>query len=193
MRFLLCLALFLLPGLLWAGVVPQQVPTTDTLLQGFFFGQSPDDEMICIKGPCLAAADDPAKVRTIISSYQKPVDITHLAGVEISTPRYDFFDHALFRVSFSLYCSDEEGPVCIKAIAEELQASLELKLQDSVDDIWGSGEQLQLLVFSNASGVNVHVDRRKSAEGWSRPSIAIYDGNLMNLVRQAANPNYLPK
>lgn len=195
MRYLLWIWLLLLPGLATAQLVAQQEWTTESLLAGFVFGQAPGSEMICFKGPCLdeLVPNQAPQSRTIISSYKKPLDITFLNGVEITSPRYDFHDNVLFRVTFNLLCSSEESEACIAAVAGDLQQALGLTLDHSYNDTWDDDLRLRLLRFTNSSGMTVRIDMRKISGNWEKPFVEISDRQLMEQVRRAANPDYQPK
>ncbi|WP_148204275.1 hypothetical protein [Syntrophotalea carbinolica] len=162
--------------------------------QGLRFGQPPSDDMICIGGPCSFGQQGKIikKKRSIISTYKKSKDITHYNLIEISAPKYIFWENQFFRVSFQIICKPENAEQCIDTICSKLDRHYGLTLVGEVSEHINPQDELKVRLFLTKSGEIVEVHRYKSRGRWQQPFVRFYNKTLMDRVRLEVNPNYVP-
>ena len=189
MRWLLLLFL-----LLWAhpALAETELPFGISLLDfgGAFLGQAPDDDMVCTRGPCYSVegAEVPKSRQFVFSIYKKPLDITHYGKVEVAAPQYYFFGGRLFQILIRVQCAPDEAEACLERIIAKLHQDYQLTM------IRGSDfEALTSRLYRTEAGALVQLLLRDTSVGEpSLPTIKIFDRALMDEVRLALNPNYVP-
>jgi len=160
---------------------------------GVTLGQAPDKEMVCTRGPCFSveggeAVEIPQSRQYVFSIYKKPLDITHYGRVEVAAPQYYFYDNQLFQILVKVQCAADELDSCLDRITAQLNEDYELKPGYSL-----TTERSVLKEFRTESGAVITVSYREQIPGepdW--PTVKIYDKTLMDQVRGALNPNYVP-
>jgi hypothetical protein len=159
--------------------------------QSIHLGQSTTNEMICVSGLCIA---EEIKTRqSIVAKYNLPVDITHYGGVKISSPRYDFYDNQLYQIFFSIACKTDKATACIENVVQELRSQYGLEQIGEIFKVYSDHQAIYSYQFLTDTGAVVEIHREKSSNIWDRPSVKIYEKDLIDAVRISANPNYIPK
>lgn len=161
--------------------------------QGLRFGQSPLADMICIKGVCPSGQQGKfVKSKSIISTYKKQKDITHYNLIEISAPKYDFWENRFARVIFEMACDPETAEMCIDAVCDNLDSQYGLTWLDEVIGNTSPNNAFKVNFYMTNSGEIVEIHRYKRQGKWAYPFVRIYNKDFMDEIRIAANPKYVP-
>ena len=193
MKILLLAALLFLPAVTQAADVygPVQAQAADFNFQGMHFGDSPYEDMICIRGPCSDAPwsiDHNSEV-DLLTSYRRTRDLSFLGLVGISSPRYDFFDNRLVRVMFSLDCRQDSAEVCTEAVLSFFDRRFGI-VPGEENQRAISADRDRVSVYRMFSDVILTVHHATPETRRRNAFIRIYDEELMNELRTRANPNY---
>jgi hypothetical protein len=192
--FCLLLALAMFPGILHASDF-QNDQIADLEFRNLHFGQGPDAEMICTKGPCYSGSPGEnleKKRKPPFSTYKFPMDITHLARIEITAPKYDFYLNRFFQVSFEILCDPEQAEFCMESVRSALDERYGLTLVKTVSRDEPALDPGISRTHLTASGALVEISRSSRRGEWLSPYVKIYDQTLMDDLRLSVNPNYIP-
>lgn len=194
-RLCIFVCLFFLPSALKAEeLLGNQVNSKPLTFQNVQFGQPPTSDMVCIKGSCPPV--QPTSInsykKSIFSTYKKTKDITFYNSVEISTPKYDFFEGRFVRVGFTLECQQTIAEMCIESVFNALDKEYGLTLIDKVSLELPPEKIFSSKVFTTKAGEIVEFHWYKPSEKWEKPFVKIYDKDLMDRLRIATNPSYIP-
>ena len=165
------------------------------VFQGIGFGEPPSADMICTRGDCppgresLTVNPHPE----ILTSYRRSVDLTHLAGVAISAPEYDFFDNRLTRIKFYLQCEAESAQACIEAVEFDLRTRYQATFLEEFHIFQGAGEEHRGVRCAAEPGIFIDIHQFKRAGRWLEPIVKISDHALMEEARRAAYPDYISR
>lgn len=159
---------------------------------GLRFGQGAPKEMICIGGACLKT-EDGKPPKSPISSYKFPKDITFFGGIEISPPVYDFFEDRLLRVRFNLLCRPQDASRCIDALFAALEDDFGVAERQEFAEELSPGLSSSGRVGLLGSGDVVTLRRESRAGILNAPAVWIENPALMDALRQAVNPAYVPR
>lgn len=195
MKIILLAILLLMPGVTQAETIfgPAQVETPGFDFQGLRFGQSPPEDMICIRGVC---GDETAKSvghnpdARILASYKRAQDLSFLGRIEISAPQYDFFENQLVRVMFTVDCRKAEQSRCLEEIVQHLTSRDAVVPRDEFHRVLTDGSEIQFTAYEILSGIIMEIHQGTVAGRRKKPIVKIFDEKLMTKVRVAANPNY---
>lgn len=188
--FLLALA-----GTLNAGDIDYENMQANSLeFEGLRFGQPPLADMICTRGICPSGQQGKVvkKNESIVSTYKKEKDITHYNRIEISAPKYDFWENHLARVIFEVECAPETAEVCIDTVYDNLDSHYGLTWLDEVLASPSFKDEFMVNFYMTDSGEIVEIHRYKRMGKWEHPFVRIYNKDFMDAIRIAANPNYIP-
>lgn len=168
-------------------------PKSTFQFQGLRFGQPPIDDMICTKG--IAAVEQRGRVvrsiRSIISRLKKIKDITHFNRVEISAPNYDFWQDQLFRVRFEVLCEPGNAELCMDSVYNGLDDQYGLRFLDGISSQLSEQDEINVEFYLTDSGDIVEFDKNLR-RGKLQLYVKIYNKDLIDTVRLAANPKYVP-
>lgn len=161
--------------------------------QGLRFGQPLHDDMLCTKGPCTFAQQGKIinKSESLISTYIKPNDITHYNFIEISSPKYDFWENRLVQVRFEIMCEPGKAESCIDSVYNGLNRQYAPIFIKEISKQKSSQDEFKVKFYRTKSGEIIEVHRYKRRAKWTAPFVKIYNKELMDKVRFAANPNYV--
>lgn len=146
--------------------------------------------MFCVNGAC-ATGDGPAK-KSIFTGYKKPLDLTRFGGVDISSPRYDFYNGQLVRIVFELECEKKEADRCTNRLVRAL------------DDLYGLDHVTmrelkptphrpgRVRQFLTPGDVMIEIRTGEDASS-GRPLVKIYDKWMMDSIRMTVNPDFVPR
>ncbi len=185
--FLLCL---ILPGTATSFAHNLPLSSTDMFCFGDIgFGDPPTQDMLCVGGPCdETTSSTAAKINdSILLSYQRSVDRTHLGSVAITTPRYDFHDNRLIRIQFNLICPPENLQSCAERLTHKLDDHYGLTLLQSPK----TESSLPTGLYQSDSGEVVSFFASKIEEDTPMLSVRFYNKPIMDEVRTEANPAYI--
>lgn len=161
--------------------------------QGLRFGQPPLDDMICTKG--VAAVEQQGRVvrsqRSIVSSYKKRKDITHFNRVQISAPNYDYWQDQLFRVHFEVLCDSGNAELCMDSVYDGLDDQYGLKFLDETSGQLSEQDEINVEYYLTDAGDIVEFHHNVT-RGTLLLYVKIYNKDLIDTVRLAANPKYVP-
>jgi len=163
----------------------------DFSFEGLSFGEPPSGDMLCFRGDCAGYPQSTTAhaPESILSSYMRRLDLTHLGRTPVTSPQYDFFNDRLVRISIRTECPEEQIAACLEDVIISLDARYGLTLLRK-----GATEPAGSLtgLYQTDSGEVVSV---KAIDGLERQriiAIQIYNHRLMDELRKAANPNYQP-
>lgn len=162
--------------------------------KGMRFGDSPQEEMICIKGNCPERFQQLSRKTDFPhSTYIFDEDITHIRNVPIEPPEYDFFEGQLYRIKLTLKCDKAFGDQCINSALNEIKSEHGYtvistdEFDDSPRGTWYFERGETYL------GDEVVLNWTPEFPHQRYPHIDIQNIELLETVRLAANPNYVSK
>lgn len=162
--------------------------------QGVYFGDFPIEEMICIKGACPDGeiGEGVLPKDSLLSTYMRSTDITHLERVRISAPEYDYYQDHFLRVRFDVLCDVSTMSFCLDSVVEALDQKYGLS-EISHRQTASSAEQLvESDVYRTDGGAMVIIANSHDAGGLMSTSVRVYDKDLMDELRSLTNPDYVP-
>jgi hypothetical protein len=191
--FCLLMSLAFFPAILHASDF-QNDQIADLEFRSLRFGQGPDAEMICTKGPCYSGRPGEnikKKRKPPFSTYKFPMDVTHLGQTEITAPKYDFYLNRFFQVSFGILCDPEQAEFCMEAVRSALDERYGLTLVKTIHRDESTLDPGISRTHLTASGALVEISRNMRRGEWLPPFVKIYDQTLMDELRLSVNPDYI--
>lgn len=164
------------------------------LFSTFAFGEPPREDMLCLAGPCATgeiAVTHRAPAQAV-AYYKKSSDLTHIDGVEISSPVYGYYQAELFQVFFRLLGADEEGERLVDAFVGALRKYGAATLLHDYFDADRPGKAYHDQVYLLDNGYLISARRTQEDGRWLPPHISLYEPRRMDQVRLAFNPDYRP-
>ena len=172
MRSLTAVVLFFIPALALA-----EIPQT---FNNMTFGQPPEADMICTRGPCSTNSirPDVKQNKIEMSYYVRPDDITTYGNWEISTPRYMFYKDKFFKVVFNIICDYADYQRCIDETVEKLSQEYEL---ETLSDVSTEDEDfaVQYRSYSVGNDTNVSITQITKDGNGRQPSVLIQSKSLL--------------
>ena len=183
MRSLTAVVLFFIPALALA-----EIPQT---FNNMTFGQPPEVDMICTRGPCSTNSirPDVKQNKIEMSYYVRPADITTYGNWEISTPRYMFYKDKFFRVIFDIICDDTDSQRCIDETVEKLSQEYEL---ETLYDLSTEDEDfaVQKRSYSVGSDTKVSITQVTKRSNFQRPFVTIENNSLLAAAQKDAREKH---
>jgi len=149
------------------------------------FGQPPEAEMICIKGPCSTKQlrPDIEQNKIGMGQYIRSVDITTYGGWEVTPPTYSFYKDKFVRVSFNLLCEHDNSQRCIDETLEKLRQDYDLELQNDASMEVSEALAIQNRTYRVGEDMVVKISYQKINDYWRLPSVTIENIPLMESMR----------
>lgn len=176
-------------------ILNQNATTAEKSFEFNDFGLPPSPHMTCVKGPCLDsdAEEIYKQSRTIVSSYFKPIDVTHFGGVPISSPRYDYFNDENFQILFEIVCDYENMEACMDQVESNLIETYGMENLESANIVQSEKNEIIVRDLGMDSGILARIIRMKVNNVWGNPAVKIYRKDLIDKLRSAVNPHYVSK
>jgi len=156
------------------------------------FGQPPETEMICVKGPCPSEPlrPDIRQNKINLAVYKLPVDITTYGEWEITSPQYSFYEDRLARVSFSVLCDEGSSIRCMDSVASALDREYGLEQMDDFSFEFSDKNSYIGRHYKIGQDIDVLMHHDQSEWRGRQPVVVIESRSLMEELRRDARKNF---
>lgn len=152
------------------------------------FGQPPEVDMICVKGPCSTKQirPDVKQNKIEIGEYVRPIDITIYGDWQITPPIYTFYKDKFVKVRFDLLCDQEISQRCMDETLLRLQQEYDLEFHGDASMVFNESQAMQNRTYQVGKDMLVKITYQKNNDYWRLPSVLIENIPMMEALRHDA-------